>query len=79
MDGLYSGANRVNGNFSVAVKGYFWENNQKVMTFGNITLSGNIVELLSRVEVTGDQLQSSTDQSFFSVPLIFHDLSIAGT
>ncbi|MFP5384792.1 MAG: TldD/PmbA family protein [Bacteriovoracia bacterium] len=79
MDGLYSGANRVNGNFSVAVKGYVWENDQKVMTFGNITLSGNIIELLSRAEVTGTELKASTDESFFTVPLIIHDLSIAGT
>ena len=79
MDGLYSGANRVTGTFSVAVKGYLWENGQKVMTFGNITLSGNLIELLKKVEVVGDALESSIDQSFFSVPLIFNDLSIAGT
>lgn len=79
MDGLYSGANRVNGNFSVAVKGYVWEGSEKIMTFGNITLSGNMIDLLARAEATGNQLQPSTDRSFFSVPLIFHDLSIAGT
>lgn len=78
MDGLYSGANRVTGTFSVAVKGYLWENGQNVMTFGNITLSGNLIELLKKVEVAGDKIESSSDQSFFSVPLIFNDLSIAG-
>jgi len=78
-DGLYSGANRVTGTFSVAVKGYLWENGQNIMTFGNITLSGNLIELLKKVEVVGDQIESSIDQSFFSVPLIFNDLSIAGT
>jgi PmbA protein len=78
MDGLYSGANRVTGTFSVAVKGYLWENGQKVMTFGNITLSGSLIELLKKVEVVGDSLESSVDKSFFSVPLIFNDLSIAG-
>jgi PmbA protein len=79
MDGLHSGANRVTGNFSVAVKGYFWENGQKTMTFGNITLSGNLIELLKNVEVVGSELETSTDLSFFSVPLMFNDLSIAGT
>lgn len=78
MDGLYSGANRVTGFFSVGVKGYLWENGEKVMTFGNCTLSGNLLELLKNVEVTGLDLVSSSDRSFFSVPLIFHDLSIAG-
>lgn len=79
MDGLYSGANRVTGNFSVAVKGYLWENGQKSMTFGNITLSGNLIELLKNVEVVGSEIETSTDLSFFSVPLMFNDLSIAGT
>jgi PmbA protein len=78
MDGLFSGANRVTGNFSVAVKGYVWERGERVMTFGNCTLSGNLLELLKRLEVTGHEIRSSTDKSFFSVPLIFHDLSIAG-
>lgn len=79
MDGLYSGANRVTGNFSVAVKGHVWENGKRTMTFGNITLSGNLIELLKNVEVVGTELQSSTDESFFSVPLMFHGLSIAGS
>ncbi len=79
MDGLYSGANRVTGNFSVAVKGHVWENGKRVMTFGNITLSGNLIELLKNVEVVGEKLTCSTDESFFSVPLMFHGLSIAGS
>jgi PmbA protein len=78
MDGLHSGANRVTGNFSVAVKGYLWENGQKTMTFGNITLSGNLMELLKNVEVVGEKVEASTDLSFFSVPLVFNELSIAG-
>lgn len=79
MSGLYSGANRVTGDFSVAVKGYVWENGKKTMTFGNITLSGNLIELLKNVEVVGEGLEASTDHSFFSVPLMFHGLSIAGS
>ena len=78
MDGLYSGANRVSGTFSVAVKGYLWENGERKLTFGNVTLSGNFLELLRNVEVAGEKLEASTDESFFSVPLIFGGLSIAG-
>lgn len=79
MDGLYSGANRVNGNFSVAIKGYVWEKGELKMTFGNITLSGNLPDMLMRAEVVGDKLGASTEKSFFTVPLMFHDISIAGT
>ena len=78
MDGLHSGANRVTGTFSVAVKGYIFENGERTGTFGNCTLSGNIMDLLKNVHVTGTELKASRDGSFFSVPLIFHDLSIAG-
>lgn len=79
MDGLYSGANRVTGNFSVAVKGYVWENGNITSTFGNITLSGNLIEMLQRAEVVGKELEESSDLSFFSVPLIFDSMSIAGS
>jgi PmbA protein len=78
MDGLYSGANRVTGNFSVAIKGYIWENGQRVMTVGNCTLSGNMIDMLLKAEVAGDKLKASDDRSFFSVPLVFHDISVAG-
>ena len=79
MDGLYSGANRVTGQFSVAIKGYVWENGQKTMTFGNITLSGNLIEMLKNVEVVGEKLVSSRDESFFTVPMMFHGVSVAGS
>lgn len=79
MAGLYSGANRVTGSFSVAIKGYLWEGGERVKTFGNITLSGNLLEMLKNVDVVGQGLEPSTDHSFFSVPLIFHSLSIAGS
>lgn len=78
LDGLYSGANRVTGSFSVGVKGYVWENGEKTMTFGNMTLSGNLSDLLNHVEVLGLDLESSTDESFFSVPLVFDGVSLAG-
>lgn len=78
MDGLHSGVNRITGAFSVAVKGYMYVKGERTMTFGNCTLSGNIMELLKNVQVSGTELKSSTDRSFFTVPLIFHELSIAG-
>jgi PmbA protein len=79
MDGLYSGANRVTGTFSVAIKGYVWERGERISTFGNITMSGKLTELFKNVEVVGNEMLSSTDESFFSVPLIFHGVSVAGT
>lgn len=79
LDGLYSGANRVTGTFSVAIKGYIWERGERKGTFGNITLSGNWMDLLKNAEVVGTELIASTDESFFTVPLMFHDMSVAGT
>mgnify|MGYP003574900302 CR=1 FL=1 len=78
IDGLHSGANRVTGDFSFGVKGYIWENGERKGTFGNVTLSGNIIELFKNVEVVGSELKASTDHSFFTVPLVFNNQSIAG-
>lgn len=79
MDGLYSGANRVTGNFSVGAKGYVWENGVRTGVFGNVTISGNLIELLRTTDVVGEELIASSDRSFFSVPLMFHQLSVAGS
>jgi PmbA protein len=78
MDGLFSGANRVTGNFSVAVKGYLWNKGERVQVVGNCTLSGNFMEMFKNVSVNSLSIKSSTDLTFFSVPLSFQDLSIAG-
>lgn len=78
MDGLHSGANRVTGDFSVAIKGYVWEGGERKQAFANCTLSGNVIELLKHVVVVGDKIESSTDQSFFSMPLEFQNMSVAG-
>lgn len=79
MDGLYSGANRVSGEFSIGVKGYMWEKGERALAFGNVTLSGSWIELLKNAQPVNGKLSASTDESFFSIPLIFHDLSISGS
>ena len=79
MDGLHAGTNSITGDFSLPVKGYIWEGGEKKQAFGGVTLNGNFFNMLKNVEVTGSELQASTDRSFFSVPLIFNDLSIAGS
>jgi PmbA protein len=78
MDGLFSSANRVTGNFSVAVKGYLWQEGKRVQVVGSCTLSGNFMEMFKHLSVCGNDLRSSTDFSFFTVPICFHDLSVAG-
>lgn len=78
LAGLHSGANRVTGTFSLAIKGYLWERGERVATIGNVTISGNLMDFLNNVEVVGTELLASTDESFFSVPLIFHGVSVAG-
>jgi PmbA protein len=78
MQGLHSGANTITGNFSFGAKGYVWKNGERQGTFGNVTISGNIMELLKRASAVGLELEASTDRSFFSVPLLFADLSVAG-
>lgn len=78
MAGLHSGANRVTGDFSMGVQGYLWENGERVHAFSGVTLSGNLIKMLNNVDVVGDELLGSRGNNFFTVPLIFHDLSVAG-
>jgi PmbA protein len=78
VDGLYSGANRVTGNFSVGIKGYLYENGVRTLTFGNSTLSANFAQLLLRACPVEGLDQLSTDQSFSTIPLFFDDFSVAG-
>jgi PmbA protein len=78
LDGLHAGTNRITGDFSLPVKGYLWEGGERKEAFSNVTLSGNFYQMLKHVTVTGTSPLASTDQCFFSVPLIFNELSIAG-
>ena len=66
------------GTFSVGIKAYLWENGERVATVGNVTLSGNMMTMLQNLIVTGDQLLVSPDKNFFTVPIVFNDLSVAG-
>jgi PmbA protein len=78
LDGLHAGTNSITGDFSLGVKGYLWENGEKKLCFGGVTLSGNFFHMLKNLSVTGPELLASSDRYFFSSPLMFHDLSIAG-
>lgn len=70
LDGLHAGTNHITGDFSLPVKGYVWENGERVQTFGNITLSGNFYEMLKNVEVGGEELLLNRTV-FFLCPVDF--------
>ena len=78
LDGLHAGTNSITGDYSLGVKGYLWESGEKKLCFGGVTLSGNFFQMLKNLDVTGSELLASSDRYFFSSPIIFHDLSIAG-
>jgi PmbA protein len=79
LDGLHAGTNSITGDFSLGVKGYVWEKGEKKECFGGVTLSGNFFEMLKNLDVVGTELLVSTDRNFFSSPMVFHDLFIAGS
>ncbi len=77
LDGLFSGANEVTGDFSCGAKGFLHKDGEKI-PFADATLSGNFFDMLKNLSVRDLKLQADTGMSLFTPKLIFHELSIAG-
>lgn len=77
MDGLFSGSNAVTGDFSCGVKGFLYQNGEKI-PFADATLSGNFFDMMKNLSVLDSGLSADSGRSLFVPRMIFHDLSIAG-
>ncbi|KEO84430.1 TldD/PmbA family protein [Tumebacillus flagellatus] len=57
LQGVHAGTNAVSGDFSLACIGHLIENGKIVRPVNQITVSGNILELLNNVEAIGNDLK----------------------
>ena len=57
LQGLHSGANPISGDFSLAAGGYYVEGGHVVRPVNQITVAGNILQLLSDVDAVGSDLR----------------------
>ena len=77
LAGLHSGANSINGDFSLAAKGFYIENGVKTHPVEQITVAGNFFTLLTDIEEVGNDLKFPMS-SVGSPSIMIKELSIAG-
>lgn len=81
VQALHSGLNPVSGDFSLPVQGYRIENGEKVGTVDQVTLSGNVLNLLAGIEAVGNDLYFDLPNAMGSVgspSLWIKGLSVSG-
>ncbi|MEN3042891.1 MAG: metallopeptidase TldD-related protein, partial [Fervidobacterium sp.] len=77
--GMHSGANPISGNFSLGAKGFRVENGKITTGIEQITISGNFLELLQKIEDVGIDLKASIGNGGIVVPsVLISEIDIAG-
>lgn len=77
LDGLHSGVRTVSGDFSVSALGYQVEGGKIVKPVEQITISGNFIDLLRRIEGVGNDIKLVSD-SFYTPSVLVEFLDVAG-
>lgn len=75
--GLYSGANSISGDFSLAAEGFLIENGKITAPVEQITIAGNFYNLLSDVKDIGNDLKFNSS-AIGSPSLAFDSIQVAG-
>ncbi|MDN5337956.1 MAG: PmbA protein [Thermotogaceae bacterium] len=76
VEGMHSGSNPISGNFSLGARGYRVENGEIVGGVEQITISGNILEILKNVEAVGSDIKVFL--SCISPSLLIKEIDVAG-
>ncbi|MBO8160820.1 MAG: TldD/PmbA family protein [Thermosipho sp. (in: Bacteria)] len=76
VDGMHSGANPISGNFSLGARGYRVKNGKIIGAVEQITISGNFLELLEKIEAIGNDLKAS--EGILTPSVLVKELDIAG-
>lgn len=76
FQGLHSGVNPVNGDFSLQASGYLVINGKLARPVNLIVVSGNFLELLNQIEMLGNDLRFTYNR--IGAPSIKVNLSVSG-
>ncbi len=81
VQGMHSGANPVSGDFSVSAEGFLIESGQITYPIEQITLSANLINMLSQVEGLSNQLRMglSFSMGLWSPDVWIRNMDIAGS
>lgn len=80
LEGLHSGLNPVSGDFSLSASGYKIENGKRSRGINQITIAGNLYELLMDIEGIGNDLDFTLPSNGYigSPSVMVRSLSVAG-
>jgi PmbA protein len=77
LEGLHSGANPISGEFSLGAQGLKVENGEIVSGVEQITISGNFLEMMKKVEQVGNDMWISFGGTI-TPSVIISEIDIAG-
>ena len=80
MQGMHAGANPITGDFSLAAKGFRVRGGKQAEAVAQITVAGNMYDLLMAIEAVGADLEFGLPFSacYGSPSLLLPDLAVAG-
>ncbi len=80
LEGLHAGTNPVSGDFSLSAKGFYAASGNLEQPVSQITIAGNIFEMLMGIEKTGKDIKFGLPGSgcFGSPSVLVSSLSVAG-
>src|SRR6056297_3738284 len=80
VQGLHAGLNPISGDFSLSAQGFLIEKGVTKYPVNQITISGNFLQMLSKVEEVGEDLRFALPSSAYigSPSLVIENLDIAG-
>lgn len=76
VEGMHSGSNPISGNFSLGARGYKVEDGNIINGVEQITVSGNILDVLAKVEAVGSDIKIFLN--CISPSLLISEMDIAG-
>ncbi|MEG1015607.1 MAG: metallopeptidase TldD-related protein [Bacilli bacterium] len=78
LEGMHSGVNILNGEFSLLCEGYIIKNNKKVKTLKDIIISSNLITLFNSITLVGSDINYS--MGLVAAPsLMIKDVTITGS
>lgn len=77
LQGLHSGLDDISGDFSLPANGFLIEGGKKTTALNQITIAGNLMDLLMQIEEVGADAELSLNGAYFP-SLIISDVSISG-
>ncbi len=77
LSGMHSGCNTISGDFSMGAQGFYCENGQRSYPIHNFTVSGNFLQLLTRIVGLADDLKFKLSATG-SPSILVENLSISG-